>query len=189
MTTPAGHSLFGLAVFLATPAAGRNAALILLALLMAAAFIPDVDLFPLLWGDLDGANSSHQHFTHSLLFTAAVALVLSFVASKLGCGRFLHLSPYFVASAWSHTLLDMLTEDTREPIGIELFWPFSDARFSSPVSFFGGLAKSRMEDLLSWHNVQVVAGEIIILTPLVFAVWLMRMWRISRARRITQSAE
>ncbi len=189
MTTPAGHSLFGLAVFLATPAVGRKAALILLVLLMAAAFIPDIDLFPLLWGDLQGANNSHQHFTHSLLFTAVVALALAFVASRLGSGRFLHLSPYFIAAAWSHIFLDMLTEDTREPIGIELFWPLSDARFSSPVSFFGGLAKSRMEDLLSWHNVQVVAGEIMVLAPLVVAVWLMRMWRIRRAGRIAQSSE
>jgi len=126
----------------------------LLALLMAAAIIPDIDLFPLLWGDMAAANSNHQQFSHSLLFTAAVALLITLAASLLGCGRFLRLSPYFIAAAWSHLLLDMLTHDSHEPIGIMLFWPFSDTRFNSPVSLFGGLAKSRLEDLISWHNLQ-----------------------------------
>jgi membrane-bound metal-dependent hydrolase YbcI (DUF457 family) len=177
MTTPAGHSLFGLAVFLAAPPTARKAALILLALLMVAAFIPDLDLLPILWGGLEAANNSHQQFTHSLLFTAVAALALAFVASMLRCGGFLRLTPYFIAAAWSHILLDFFTEDTRKPIGLDLLWPFSDARFSSPVSIFGGLAKSRMEDLLSWHNVQVVAGEIMVLAPLVAAIWLLRLRR------------
>jgi membrane-bound metal-dependent hydrolase YbcI (DUF457 family) len=181
MTTPAGHSLFGLAVFLAAPVTRRKAALILLVLLMGAAFIPDIDLMPVFWGGLDAANNSHQHFTHSLLFTAAAGLALAFIASRLGSGGFLRLSPYFIAAAWSHILLDLLTEDTRLPVGLELFWPFSDARFTSPVSIFGGLAKSRVEDLLSWHNFQVVAGEVLVLAPLVIALWLLRLRRARSA--------
>jgi membrane-bound metal-dependent hydrolase YbcI (DUF457 family) len=185
MTTPAGHSLFGLAVFLATPMTGRKAALILLVLLMAAALIPDIDLLPVLWGGLAAANNSHQQFTHSLLFTAAGGLALAFIASRLGSGGFLRLSPYFLVAAWSHILLDLLTEDTRPPVGLELFWPFSDARFTSPISVFGGLAKSRVEDLLSWHNFQVVGGEIMVLAPLVIALWLLRL----RRARASQSGE
>jgi membrane-bound metal-dependent hydrolase YbcI (DUF457 family) len=181
MTTPAGHALFGLAVFLTTPGTNRRAALILLALLLAAAFTPDADLFPLLWGDLSTANQLHQHVTHSLLFTAAAALALALAARLLGCGDFIRLSPYFIAAAWSHLLLDLLTSDTREPIGVMLLWPFSNARFSSPVSIFGGLAKSRPEELISWHNAGVIAGEILVLAPLVIAVWLLRVRRMRAA--------
>ena len=177
MTTPAGHFLFGLGVFLSTPRTSRRVTFILLALLMAAAIIPDIDLFPLLWGDMAAANSNHQQFSHSLLFTSAVALLITLAASLLGCGRFLRLSPYFIAAAWSHLLLDMLTHDSHEPIGIMLFWPFSDTRFNSPVSLFGGLSKSRLEDLISWHNLGVVAGELMVLAPLIVAIWELRLRR------------
>ena len=175
MTTPAGHFLFGLGVYLAAPAGRRRAAVVLFVLLMAAAFAPDFDLYPLLWGDLEAANLNHQHFSHSLFFTAATGLALAGAAALLGCGPFLRLSPYFLAAAWSHVLLDFLTSDTREPVGIMPFWPFSEARFNSPVALFEGLHKSRLEDLLSWHNVGVVAGEVLILGPLVAAIWYLRI--------------
>ncbi len=177
MTTPAGHALMGLAVFLATPGGGRRRGLILLGLLLAAALAPDVDLFPLLWGDLDAANQLHQGITHSLLLAGAAAALLTLAASALGCGSPLLLLPFFLASAWSHLLLDLLTGDSREPIGIPLLWPFSGAHFSSPVSIFGGVIKGRFEHLLSWHNLTVVAGELLVLVPLVAALWLLRLRR------------
>ena len=181
MTTPAGHFLFGLGVYLATPSGGRRTAIVLFVLLMAAAFAPDLDLYPLLWGDFDAANLNHQHFSHSLLFTAAAGLALAGVAALLGCGPFLRLSPYFLAAAWSHVLLDFLTIDTREPVGIMPFWPLSDARFNSPVAIFDGLHKGALGELLSWHNVGVVAGEVLILAPVVAVIWFLRL-RAERKR-------
>ena len=74
-------------------------------------------------------TSTTSNFSHSLLFTAAAGLVVAVVAALLGCGPFLRLSPYFLAAAWSHVLLDFLTIDTREPVGIMPFWPLSEARF------------------------------------------------------------
>jgi len=37
--------------------------------------------------------------------------------------------------------------------------------------------KSRLEDLISWHNLGVVAGELMVLAPLIVAIWVLRLRR------------
>lgn len=174
MTTPIGHSLTGIAVFLTTAGSEQRKSFMLFALIMAAALAPDIDYFPILWGDLLSANAGHQGFTHSLIFSTSTALILAAAAALLKLGRYLPLLPFFIASAWSHLLLDLLTYDGREPVGIMLLWPW-EQRFHSPLEIFGGFAKGSFADMVSWHNFTVVAGEIMILAPIAIGVWLLAL--------------
>lgn len=172
MTTPVGHSLFALILFLATRPGGR--AIVLLVLLAVAALLPDMDFYPLLWGDFQGAARNHQELTHSIVFVLISAAVLTWLGKRLQCGRAVVLFPLLLAAAGSHLLLDFLTEDSRNPIGIPLLWPFSEERFHSQVVIFGGVIKSSLSDLVSWHNAGVVLWEIIILGSIAAALWFFR---------------
>lgn len=170
MTTPVGHSLFGVIVYLFASRGSRKG-LLLFALLMTAAFLPDFDYFPVLWGDLKLANLNHQWFTHSLLFVFVSGLALAIVGKWLQLGSIAKLYLFIVAIMLSHLLLDYLTYDGREPKGILLLWPFSDQRFNSPVSVFGGVAKGSFSDLFSLHNLGVVGGELLIVGVPALLLW------------------
>ena len=176
MTTPIGHSLAGVIVFLMGSGLGIRRSLWLFVLLLAAATASDIDYFPILWGDLAAANLGHQGLTHSLIFATAVALVLAATAAAVRLGGFVRLLPFFIAAAWSHLLLDMLTYDGNAPVGIMLLWPW-EVRFHGPVEVFGGFAKASFADMLSWHNALVIGGEIAILGAVALAVWLVAVRR------------
>jgi inner membrane protein len=171
MTTPLGHSLSALIVWLTSPP-GRRKGLILLALLAFAALLPDFDYFPAIWGDLELANLNHQGFSHSLLFAALSSVALAYVAKWLGCGPVLRVYPLVLVASLSHLLLDYLTYDGREPVGVVLLWPFSNARFYSPVTIFGGVTKGNFSDFFSLHNLRVIGLELLILAPLAILVWI-----------------
>jgi hypothetical protein len=77
----------------------------------------------------------HNNLTHSLIFGLLVAVILTGVfAWKQGSSFFL----WFVIALLSyemHVIMDFFTVGR----GVMLFWPFSAARFASPVKFFYGL--------------------------------------------------
>ena len=178
MTTPAGHSLFAVIVFgLWRMFNGRRPWL--LVFILAAAFLPDLDYFPLLWGDLHLANLNHQGFTHSILFIVLGCLVISILAKWFKQGGVFQLFPFILASGLSHLLLDYLTYDGRAPVGIPLLWPL-DMRFNSPVTIFGGVAKGSLADLLSLHNLFVVGGEILIMGLPALVIWILSERAICR---------
>jgi inner membrane protein len=173
MTTPIGHSLFGLIVYFSMAISERKRSLALLALFLIAVMIPDFDYFPMLWGDLELANLNHQGFTHSLFFAVLIAIALAVIGAKIARISALRLYPFVLIALLSHYLLDFLTYDGREPFGIPLLWPFSDARFNSPLTVFGGFAKGSFSDFVSLHNFRIVAGEILILgIPALLLWWL-----------------
>lgn len=171
MTTPVGHTLFAFIVHLTAPHKGRKESLLLFGVLVIAALAPDFDYFPLLWGDFTLANLNHQGFSHSIFFALIAATALAYVAHWLGCGKTSHLFPFVFSASLSHLLLDYLTFDGREPIGIMLLWPFSDARFNSPFSVFGGIIKDSFSEIVSLHNLGVVLQEALVLFPVVLLVW------------------
>jgi inner membrane protein len=77
----------------------------------------------------------HNNFTHSLIFGLLIAVIFAgFFAWKRG-------SPFtlwFVIALISyemHVIMDFFTIGR----GVMLFWPFSAARFASPVKLFYGL--------------------------------------------------
>lgn len=185
MTTPVGHTLFAFIINLTAPRKGRKESLLLFGVLVLAALVPDFDYFPVLWGDFTLANLNHQGFTHSVFFALLASVALAYVASWLGCGKPARLFPFVFSASLSHLLLDYLTFDGRDPVGIMLLWPFSDARFNSPVSVFGGIIKGSFSEIVSAHNVGVVLQEVLVLAPVAFLVWIIAIRVLKPGRNQT----
>ena len=179
MTTPIGHSLFAVSLYWLARLR-QHGGVILLLVLVFAAMVPDIDYYPLLWGDLQLANYNHQGFTHSLVFVLLVSVGIALIGQWLGAGKATRLYPFVVLAAASHLMLDFLTFDGREPVGIPLLWPFSDARFNAPMSIFGGFAKSSFGAMLSAHNLGVIGREILILGIPTLVIWLVARRLLNR---------
>lgn len=168
MASPVGHSLAGLAVYLAaTPrdrlgwALWRNWRRI--AVFMVLANLPDLDFAIgfFVWGD---AERIHGGVTHGLPVAAAIAAVLA-LGFPGGMSRGRSFLVYLAAIA-SHGLIDLFTSfhgvGLVPTYGVSILAPLSDAKVVLPVSLFFGVSHGSLAKLLSLHNVSVVLYEILV---------------------------
>ncbi len=74
----------------------------------------------------------------------------------------------------SHLLLDWLGSDPSWPAGIQALWPFSRRWFISGLNVFPYLERREMLSITSiLINIKAIAGEILIMGPIVLAIgWL-----------------
>jgi len=90
--------------------------------------LPDIDVVASLWLPSTENLLFHRGFTHSFLFGAVAACLLSVILRKIFGFRnvsFVKLSVFFCLQMWLHDLLD-----TCNAYGTGLFEPFSHQRFS-----------------------------------------------------------
>lgn len=172
MPTPVGHALGGLAVYLAATRGDVRRRLGLGAACVGVALLPDLDLAI---GSFAGRNT-HHYFTHSLGFTALFALAAYIGARALGRARPLWDASILTAAYLSHILLDLLAKDISPPFGVELFWPFSDAFYISPILLFDDIWRGSLGKLFGLHNWLSLGREVLVLGPLIALLW----WRRSR---------
>lgn len=91
--------------------------------------IPDLDVIGFKFGIRYNDMLGHRGFTHSIIFAAALAALLSFTLFRNGELNLWLIFLFLFLSTLSHPLLDMLTNGG---LGIALFAPFSNARFFFP---------------------------------------------------------
>jgi hypothetical protein len=72
----------------------------------------------------------------------------------------------------THLLLDYFTHDGSRPIGIPLFWPFTQEHLIAPVEIFASIHRGGMETLFGPHNLGALLREALILVPLALAAYL-----------------
>jgi inner membrane protein len=95
------------------------------------AVIPDLDVIGFALGIRYGDFWGHRGFTHSLLFAALLASVVTLLAIRQavpGFGGF-SLWTYFFLAIASHGLLDAVTDGG---LGVAFFSPFSNTRYFFP---------------------------------------------------------
>lgn len=154
MPSPIGHALGSLIV-----GSPQRRGWLLLALVGLA---PDLDL---LWG-------RHSGETHSI-GAAALAGALAWFLTR---DRRLAL---IVLLVWfAHPLMDALGEDSSQPRGVMLLWPFSREFFIAPVTVFDSAYRAYWKPDFWPHNIVAVAKEVAILGPFVLAAWVWRRRRI-----------
>ena len=182
MPSPIGHALAGLAVAwtsgLVTPPDSRRGNLggadgwpgrRLVLTTMALAAAPDLDLL------LPGA---HRTATHSLAAAVAVTIIAAAVTGQVTRWRTAVLCGISYAS---HLLLDWLAADNYPPRGIELLWPFSDRWFISGLDLFIQTERRRFLTFDSIRtNLTAMAWEALVLSPLLLALWLVRVKALAR---------
>jgi hypothetical protein len=81
----------------------------------------------------------------------------------------------------THPLLDWMGTDTTPPIGVMLFWPFDSGYYQSDLYVFMAISRRPWLPGFWAHNLTAVAREVLILAPIVAAVWLARRPRVSEA--------
>jgi membrane-bound metal-dependent hydrolase YbcI (DUF457 family) len=151
-----------------------------LALIVVAANGPDLDFLPgLLIGDV---NRFHHGPSHSIA-AALIAAVAAGWGAVLAGGRGARTA-LVVLLAWSsHLLADYAAADPREPRGVPLLWPFSDAPYIAPVTLFmpfdhgspGDDLGKALAIVFSLHNVYAIVVELALTAPLAAAgLWLGR---------------
>jgi inner membrane protein len=105
-----------------------------LALGIACAIAPDIDVIAIPFGARSGDLFGHRGFTHSLLFAAVLASA-GLAGAVRACPPVTHRGVvwfYLFLAAASHGLLDALT--SRDGLGIPFFWPFDATRYFFPFT-------------------------------------------------------
>ena len=96
---------------------------------IAASVLPDLDVITFHLGVPYSAALGHRGFSHSLLFSALVALAGAAGRRALGAGAVQAFVFLFVATA-SHGVLDAFT---KGGLGVAFWWPVTGERFFAPV--------------------------------------------------------
>ena len=139
MPSPLIHlAVAAAAARLAPPPDAPRPRLRLFAVAAVASLLPDVDAAAGLLASVSPETLSlvHNQGTHSLLFCALATPLLSLLARPfLRPLRYRTVLALVAALLASHLLLDFFTWGR----GLMLLWPFSDARFASPVPLFYGV--------------------------------------------------
>lgn len=174
MPSPIGHTIAGLTVHVL--GAKQESDLLSPPRLLTVVFAANAADLDLLVRFVDGRNH-HQQQTHSMSFAIGAAL-LAWVAFRLA--RWPRPAALAMACglAWlSHLLLDYLNEDTNPPIGLPLFWPWSDSYWKFPWPIFLQIGRT-----LTWEslraNVVAAAWEALVLLPLFSLAWRFRTRRL-----------
>jgi hypothetical protein len=134
--------------------------------------------------DLDLLVGRHSRETHSLgaaVIAASVAAWRRWPFASTPARIWI-----VVFAAWlSHPVLDALSVDRGEPIGVMLFWPFSSQFFHFGVDVFGAIERHWEHEGFVRQNVLSVLREIAILGPIAaIAGWGRRRHRGKRDLRL-----
>jgi len=153
-----------------------------MALFAGLALLPDADVALVALGACDNGACGHRGASHSL----PLAVMVGLLAGLLARWRRWPVVRTIVATTFavgSHAVLDFLGAGGR---GLPLLWPFSEARFTSPIRIFPDAPRGLA--LLSLPGVINVAIEFAVFLPLmVYALWpRIAGWASARAlgRRI-----
>jgi len=171
MPLPIGHSLSAYVFHDALQTKTQPLSWRMLLLFVFVANLPDFDFLPGYFVGQPGLF--HRHFlSHSLgaaLVIGAFFGALSWLMTRKGfwCSFVLFASLYF-----SHVFLDLFSEDTSQPYGVPLFWPFFGEYICSPVSIFMSIEKSGdshsfLQSVFVMHNLMAALWEFVVFVPIV----------------------
>jgi membrane-bound metal-dependent hydrolase YbcI (DUF457 family) len=173
MATPYGHTLAGLSLlnlwYSRTGYSDKKGALVYGLVVLGASF-PDLDFIPGLI--LGQAGRFHHGYFHSLGIAFSVSLIGAIFFKVIQPqGSFLKIGPLGLSLILSHLFLDYITE---APNGFPLFWPFTEAKFLSPIPVF-----PRVERTLGYPEIWSQG----LLCFFVETILLLPFWLISLRRR------
>lgn len=126
--------------------------------------------------DLLSPITAHRAYSHSIGAVILVTIIAALVTGWVTPRRVTRIGLMCGAAYGTHVLLDWLAADDTAPYGIRALWPLSAAWYISGWNLFAGTAR---RDLLSetstLQNARAVVRELLILAPLAWAVWLVRV--------------
>ena len=181
MCSPLGHSLLALGLGALQGRTGDGRAWLGFCLFTGIA--PDLDI--LVGWALGDINGYHHLGSHSL-FAAMLYGLLTWLAIPLfppGLPDRMRWARAGFVIYCGHILLDLVTFDGSEPVGMQLMWPFSDAFHIAHFTIFppfrhdtvGGDMLLMIDSMTGPENLHTVAVELLVLVPvLLLCVFLRR---------------
>jgi membrane-bound metal-dependent hydrolase YbcI (DUF457 family) len=178
MPSPIGHIMAGFAIAWSAErpnASGSLAARPLSAFALTCAALttlPDLDLVD---------RATHRTMTHSFVAVAAIACAAA-VWTRWRAGKVNWRAALLFGGAYgSHLLLDWLAADRKQPPGLQLLWPFSEAWFISswPLFHAAELHEFLSRETIVW-NIRTIVWEVVVLAPILALVWMARYRRSAR---------
>ena len=181
MSSPIGHSLAGF--ILASCKFGtlkiKNYKPLILYIFIAN--LPDLDFLP---GILLGTpNLFHHGISHSLGMGIIFSFLLAYVLKSRKIDAFWDSFLLCFCLYSSHLLLDYISMDERPPSGIPIFWPIMNKYYIFPRPILPSVWHSILDhasiiqflkDAFSIHNLYVIVLEIVIMSPILFFLWLFK---------------
>jgi inner membrane protein len=175
MPSPIGHTIAGFCGLLLAPkGAIPKPPLNTLLASVVLANLPDIDILPGLF--LGNPAIFHRQGTHSIAASILVGILVSILSRwNRASAKFIRLGVWATALYFSHIVLDLLVTDPSPPRGLQLFWPFSDAYFISPITVFGGFnyfnpEMGMLRSILRANNLITVLREIALMMPIYLCV-------------------
>jgi membrane-bound metal-dependent hydrolase YbcI (DUF457 family) len=183
MCSPAGHSIAALAIGLFRSGHAVSWQFVLFCIFSGNAADLDIILGWLL-GDINKFHRLGSHsITASLIYGVLVYFVLQFCRSTAIFTNRQHRIKWAISGSLmylSHCLLDMVSLDDTDPVGLQLFWPISEQFYTAPFTIFRSFLHNTVGSdmwgmvvaMLSWHNLVTVIHETVIMLPvLLFGLW------------------
>lgn len=104
-----------------------------LTLVAGLSMLPDLDVIPaVIFRDM---RAYHNNISHSLFLALPVALLVAGIFRRIYRSNFWLWFVICLLSYDFHVIMDALTAER----GVMIFWPLTQARFSSPIKIFYGL--------------------------------------------------
>ena len=139
------------------------------AIFAAVGMAPDLDL-------IIGRHSRETHSIGAALVVASIAAWQRWPVAATRLGVFVA-----VAAAWfSHPLFDGMSFDIGPPIGVMMWWPFSEHYWHTGVTVFDAIERHWEKPHFLRQNVVAVLREMAILIPTLAIVWAVRRQKTFR---------
>lgn len=126
--------------------------------------LPDVDFIPgILMGNM---NMFHEAYSHTVGFALMIGFLIWFFGSLLKFKNSKQLGFFSFALIFIHVFTDTFNVDSRNPVGVMLFWPIDGRYFHMQTQIFPPMDRHNLGNLFSKSNFYAVFIEIIISLPL-----------------------
>lgn len=135
--------------------------------LAAIGMAPDLDL---LWG-------RHGRETHSIGAAVIVASLAAWRRWPVGAETRERIFATVLLAWLIHPVLDVFSVDNNPPLGVMLWWPFSDRFVHSSYTIFDPISRMWNSPDVWTHNATAAAHELLLMAPLVAVIWLVRRRR------------
>lgn len=127
--------------------------------------------------DLDLLIGRHSRETHSVGAAVIAASIAAWWRWPLAPTRARVWATACLAYL-SHPIFDALSPDTSAPIGVMLFWPFSTAHWITGLDVFAPIWRDWHGSKFFSHNSVALLRELLILGPILAAVWWLGRTRV-----------
>lgn len=167
MSTPIGHSLGGVSVYLLSKKKTTPQKWFLILYCLIVSNLPDIDFIYITNTGIEFNGIYHHQITHSITFIFILSLLACLTMDKrLG-----------IITFWClllHDLIDYFTFDNIPPVGIMFLYPFSKEYFTSPIPLWFGIKHQTLGDITSIPSLISLGYDLISMGLIILIVIILK---------------